>query len=137
MLTFPHCDSLVRSVPVMRACVALAVAAAVVALYCLDPAAYVFMPKCPFKLLTGLSCPGCGVQRAVHALLHGDVAAAVGYNLFLVYAGPYALSFVVQRWVLTGRWQIKVGRVIENKWLVYFYVAAFCVWFVVRNILGI
>ena len=92
----------------------------VVGLYFLDPVKYVLMPKCPFKMLTGLSCPGCGIQRAIHALLHGDVAGAVKYNFFLVYSGPYAMAFVVQRWVLTGEWQRKVGDFIENKWLVNF-----------------
>ena len=67
----------------------------VVGLYFLDPVKYVLMPKCPFKMLTGLSCPGCGIQRAIHALLHGDVAGAVKYNFFLVYSGPYAMAFVV------------------------------------------
>ena len=109
----------------------------VVGLYFLDPVKYVLMPKCPFKMLTGLSCPGCGIQRAIHALLHGDVAGAVKYNFFLVYSGPYAMAFVVQRWVLTGEWQRKVGDFIENKWLVNFYIVTFCIWFVVRNILGV
>ena len=27
---------------------------------------------CPFKYLTGIDCPGCGFQRSVIALLHGD-----------------------------------------------------------------
>jgi hypothetical protein len=28
---------------------------------------------CPFKYLTGIDCPGCGFQRAVIALLRGDL----------------------------------------------------------------
>ena len=44
------------------------------------PARFPF-PRCPFLLLTGLYCPGCGSQRAVHALLHGQVARAAGLNL--------------------------------------------------------
>jgi hypothetical protein len=28
---------------------------------------------CPFKYLTGIDCPGCGFQRSLLALLHGDV----------------------------------------------------------------
>lgn len=31
---------------------------------------------CPFKHLTGLDCPGCGVQRSVIALLKGDLMAS-------------------------------------------------------------
>lgn len=45
---------------------------------------------CPFRVATGLWCPVCGSTRGVHALVHGDVAAAAGYNLLLVVALPAA-----------------------------------------------
>ena len=51
-----------------------------VVFYNLNPVQYWFMPKCMFKLLTGYSCPGCGIQRALYALLHGDVIKAIQYN---------------------------------------------------------
>ncbi len=28
---------------------------------------------CPFKYMTGIDCPGCGFQRAVIALIQGDL----------------------------------------------------------------
>lgn len=37
-------------------------------------------PLCPFKLLTGLPCPGCGGIRAAEALLQGDVLNALYIN---------------------------------------------------------
>lgn len=120
-----------------RLSVLIAVVAVVVAFCFIDPVKYALVPKCPFKILTGLSCPGCGIQRALYALLHGHVVEAVKYNLFLVYSGPYALGFLVQRWVLTGTWQRRVGNVLENKILVNFYIITFFIWLVVRNILGI
>ena len=39
---------------------------------------------CPFRLITGLPCPGCGSTRAWIAFLHGDVEAAVAANPFAV-----------------------------------------------------
>jgi len=32
---------------------------------------------CPFKYLTGLDCPGCGFQRSVLALIHGDLNKSI------------------------------------------------------------
>lgn len=29
--------------------------------------------SCPFKYLTGIDCPGCGFQRAIIALIKGDL----------------------------------------------------------------
>ena len=48
-----------------------------------DPAeGGVFLP-CPFRTLTGWWCPGCGLTRATHHLLRGDVTQALRYNLFV------------------------------------------------------
>ncbi|MBD2713984.1 DUF2752 domain-containing protein [Microvirga sp. STR05] len=53
----------------------------------LDPAHYPF-PRCPVYWLTGLHCPGCGTQRALHALLHGHVGQAAGFNLLAAVLAP-------------------------------------------------
>lgn len=47
---------------------------AVFAALCL--AFIVFGYVCPFKRLTGLPCPGCGMTRAYLALLRGDISGA-------------------------------------------------------------
>ncbi|WP_162618507.1 DUF2752 domain-containing protein [Pedobacter yulinensis] len=57
--------------------------------YRYDPGRYIYFPKCPFHSLTGLDCPGCGSQRAIHALLHGRVAQAADHNLLLVMSLPF------------------------------------------------
>ncbi len=38
------------------------------------------LPRCPFHALTGLWCPGCGMTRALHALVHGDLLLALHMN---------------------------------------------------------
>ncbi len=49
----------------------------------------VALVRCPFRFLTGISCPGCGMTRALLALLRGDLAAAYDYHplVFLLPAG--------------------------------------------------
>ncbi len=37
---------------------------------------------CPWFVLTGVDCPGCGVVRGCVALLDGDVAGSVRFNPF-------------------------------------------------------
>ena len=37
---------------------------------------------CPFNLLTGLYCPGCGGLRSTHELTNGDIAKAIDLNAF-------------------------------------------------------
>ena len=70
--------------------------AAAIFLYALyDPSASRFYPKCPFHLLTGLECPGCGSQRAVHCLLTGDLPGALHYNFLVTAAIPYILLYAL------------------------------------------
>ncbi|HUF99443.1 MAG TPA: DUF2752 domain-containing protein [Ilumatobacter sp.] len=47
-----------------------------------DPVRSGWFVPCPFRELTGLVCPGCGITRAIHHLLRGDVIEAVRLNLF-------------------------------------------------------
>lgn len=35
---------------------------------------------CPFKVTTGLPCPGCGLTRSAVALLHGDPMTSLYYH---------------------------------------------------------
>lgn len=46
-------------------------------------------PKCPFLVTTGLKCPGCGSQRAIHHLLHLNISSAFAENAILVISIPY------------------------------------------------
>lgn len=52
----------------------------------LDPNTTTILPPCPFRSLTGYDCPGCGMTRALHSMLRGDVVGAIDHNLFLVVA---------------------------------------------------
>ena len=62
-----------------------AVAAGVAAVvYFFNPATHRFYPVCQFHQLTGLNCPGCGMTRALYALVHGNFAVAIRDNALFV-----------------------------------------------------
>jgi len=95
----------------------------------MDPhrAGSLFLP-CPFKLLTGWNCPACGGLRMTHDLLHGDLAAAVVDNVFLLVGIPALVA-----WILVRRQRGE--RVMPTPAIVVIAVAAI-VWTVSRNLPG-
>ena len=49
-----------------------------------NPSSNGFYPVCLFHELTGLNCPGCGMTRALYALLHGNLRPAMKDNALFV-----------------------------------------------------
>lgn len=85
-------------------------------------------PPCPFKLLTGWNCPGCGGLRMTHDLLHGDVSAAVVDNVYLLIGLP-----LLAVWSL---WRARRGRPVLSPVLLVMLIATATAWTVVRNLPG-
>lgn len=62
----------------------------------------IFSVQCPWYSFTGLYCPGCGVTRAVRALLCLDFYQAFRYNAVFIlslpflgaYFGALAISYI-------------------------------------------
>jgi hypothetical protein len=50
--------------------------------------------QCPFRGLTGILCPGCGMQHAISALLSGDLAGAIAANPTVV-VGPLLVGLAL------------------------------------------
>ncbi len=97
--------------------VAGAVLGASVLLHLRDPHEGGSWGYCPWLLLTGTSCPGCGGLRAVNDLTRGDLAAAASSNLLFVGAVPL-LGFFWVRW-FTDRWNRVRRQVSSRRALVY------------------
>lgn len=70
-------------------------------------------PPCMFRAFTGCYCIGCGLTRAMHALVHGDIARAFSMNplgvlvlplmpLMVAWSGGWRprLLAPLMRWVL-------------------------------------
>ncbi len=106
----------------------LLVAAGSIVVYAADPETAAWLPKCPFHALTGLDCPTCGSTRALHHILHGEVARGLSYNplapvLWLLAAGVVAAAFMGP-----GR---KVSTLM--RWLAGAYITVYLAWGLVRN----
>lgn len=122
-----------RSVIAMLA-VAAVVVAGVVIYSTFDPSASRWFPRCPFLMLTGLKCPGCGTQRAIHALLHGDVLSALHFNALLPVSIPLLLLYGYAELVRTRkpRFYNRVNSVTA----ILAVLVVVIVWWIVRNIFG-
>lgn len=46
---------------------------------------------CPFKMLTGFPCPGCGITKSLVSCYEGDFYKSISYNLF----GPLVIVFCI------------------------------------------
>lgn len=89
-----------------------------------DPASV--YPPCPFKLLTGWNCPFCGGLRMTYDVVHGDLAAAVHDNVFVLVGMPMLVVWLVVR---RARGAASVPRA-----ALVTAVVATVVWTVLRNL---
>lgn len=109
-------------------------AAIIIIYYIVDPSQSRWMPKCPSKLITGFDCPSCGSQRALHAVLHGDINAAWNFNPFLFIALPYLLlALWGQLSFIPG--SARANRLACSPILVFGYIGIFLAWWLLRNLL--
>jgi hypothetical protein len=84
---------------------------------------------CPFRLATGLPCPGCGLTRSWVYIAHGDFGDAVRANPFgyLTMAAAVALIIVVGSAIVRSRPIPSLSPVVRSKpflavlgaWLVF------------------
>jgi hypothetical protein len=110
---------------------ALAMTGALAVLFLFDPTRVPIYPQCVFHQWTGLDCPGCGCLRATHALLHGDLNAALHFNPCLVLSLPL-FAWIGFRFLLR-RWKENPAPVIQTRWI-WFYVGAWLLFGVLRNL---
>lgn len=91
-------------------------------------------PSCPSRQFLGIYCPGCGSQRAVHQLLHGDWLQAFRYNPVLLLTLPLLVVLLIQ-WLLRTFWD-KVWRIrlFENNKVLYGLFFFFILYMIARNI---
>jgi len=99
-----------------------------------NPGTHSIYPICVFHKLTGLNCPGCGMTRALYALLHGDFLTALRDNALFV----SALVFAAFRGAWSG-WKKLKGEIADpffpaqSMWILLILAVGFGI---VRNLPG-
>jgi hypothetical protein len=91
-----------------------------------------YLPKCPFHLLTGLYCPGCGATRATYYLVRGQLTTAFHYQPLFIVMLPVVFLLIGRRlYELIFDAIIKLPLELQLYRLIAVTV---CVFFVLRNV---
>ena len=114
----------------------IALVALAIIYYRVSPTSSVFFPKCAFLLLTGLKCPGCGSQRAVHALLHADLASAFVHNALLVLSLPYLALLIGARLYVYLHPASSLRSTLESPLAIRTYFVITIAFWIARNVFG-
>ena len=92
-------------------------------------------PKCPFRMLTGYECPGCGSQRAVHYLLNGKIDSAIQANALLVFYIPYIiLLFLAELLKSKSRFFMRLYKILFSRIAIWILFVIIIIWWVARNL---
>ena len=89
-------------------------------------------PRCTVKTLTGLDCPGCGAQRAIHAMLHGHILEALRLNALFVIELPLLLLLALTS-LFTDRFH-RLRRILVSRTFILILLATIIVFTIVRNL---
>ncbi|MFV0418170.1 MAG: DUF2752 domain-containing protein [Dysgonomonas sp.] len=103
--------------------------------YLFSPEESSFFPQCPFHSLTGLDCPGCGSQRAIHYLLHLQIKRAFLSNPLLVTIIPYILLGVYIEYFGGKEKYPRIRQILFNKNAAYIILSAIILFWIGRNLI--
>lgn len=92
-------------------------------LYCILMLVSDIRIPCIFYKITGVQCPGCGMSRAILALMHGKWKQAFYYNRLSITLLPVLLLYLLYR----SKKYIDDGRVNFHLWEIFFLLCSFIV----------
>jgi len=88
---------------------------------------------CPFHYITGLHCPGCGSQRAVHDMLHFRLYEAIKHNLLIAIVAIVLLAKGYALW--SKKYATSYYYNLNGKsWFTYSIVVIVILFWVLRNL---
>lgn len=98
-----------------------------------NPTTQGIFPPCPFFLITGCHCPGCGLTRGFHQLLNGNIIGALDYNILILFWAPF-LSYVGISLLLTGIRGRGLPRAMPPNFLIWTFVVVMITFWIARNL---
>ena len=101
--------------------------------FILDPDENKIFPRCIFYLLTGYYCPGCGSQRAIHSLLHGDLYGVVKNNFLFIPAVLIIFYHYIQK-ILNLKFNCKLPNILYHKNTPWIILGIIFIFWVLRNL---
>jgi hypothetical protein len=101
-------------------------------LFFFEPGKTGFFPSCPFRLLTGFTCPGCGVTRALHQILHGHFYTAFTLNPLFLLAIPFLLFALLRYSVIVMRGGVPRPNALPAPYIYAIFFAILSFW-IFRN----
>lgn len=110
----------------------LTIAAGAAYIFVFEPGRNGLFPDCPFRLLTGLNCPGCGTTRGLHHLLHGNPIGAVQFNPLMMLLLPIFLYALVRYTVAVFRDRPLKSNQLNPRFIWMFFVVVMSFW-IFRN----
>lgn len=118
---------------IIAAIIIFVIVIAAIFLYFLNPEEVSIFPRCPFLLTTGYKCPGCGIQRALHDILHFRFLDAIRHNIFIVFAIPYILTGVYVEY-FGGKYKYpKLNKILFGGWSAVVVIFVVVVYWIGRN----
>ncbi|MCF0244869.1 MAG: DUF2752 domain-containing protein [Bacteroidaceae bacterium] len=109
--------------------------------YFYDPEKTTLIPRCVAYSVTGYRCPACGLQRALHQFLHGNISEALRYNYFLLLCIPYAALYVFALLLQhTRRYRtasVRITKTLYSATALKVFLALYIAWWIIRNIAGV
>lgn len=121
----------IRTTLIYAAAASLLLTAAVW-LYRIDPEQSLYSPKCIFYHLTGLKCPGCGSQRAAHALLHLRLGEAFRHNALMTASLPF-IALLLISYATRRRLPVLYAR-LNSSTTMWIILTVIVIWWIMRNI---
>ncbi len=74
---------------------------------------------CPFKMITGMPCPGCGITKSLIFLYEGDLLKSISYHLFGPLVFLFGIIIVIVSFIELLANKEVLNKIYQNKKLGY------------------